>query len=119
MPNLSLCHWSSQLFDLRVPSSTDVPVLLLNQSIYFQLARTSTTLTRLVHAQKCVASSKDSTCDLGRNQQRKALYAATFDSSPKSLFSLKERSSRQILKTMELQALVRKWGVSENELFYG
>ena len=29
VPNLSLCHWSSQLFDL--PSSTDVPVLLLNQ----------------------------------------------------------------------------------------
>ena len=29
--NLPLCHWSSQLFDLRVPSSTDIPVLLLNQ----------------------------------------------------------------------------------------
>ena len=29
--NLPLCHWSSQLFDLHVPSSTDVPVLLLNQ----------------------------------------------------------------------------------------
>ena len=29
--NLLLCHWSSQLFDLRVSSSTDVPVLLLNQ----------------------------------------------------------------------------------------
>ena len=25
--------WSSQLFDLRAPSSTDVPVLLLNQPI--------------------------------------------------------------------------------------
>ena len=32
MLNLSLCHWSSQLFDLRVPSSTDVPALLLNQA---------------------------------------------------------------------------------------
>ena len=31
MRNLLLCHWSSQLFDLRAPSSTDVPVLLLNQ----------------------------------------------------------------------------------------
>ena len=31
VPNLSLCHWSSKLFDLRAPSSTDVPVLLLNQ----------------------------------------------------------------------------------------
>ena len=31
MPNLPLCNWSSQLFDLRAPSSTDVPVLLLNQ----------------------------------------------------------------------------------------
>ena len=31
MPNLSLCHCSSQLFDLGVPSSADVPVLLLNQ----------------------------------------------------------------------------------------
>ena len=26
-----LCHWSRQLFDLRAPSSTDLPVLLLNQ----------------------------------------------------------------------------------------
>ena len=33
VPNLPLCHWSSQLFDLRTPSSTDVPVLLLNQPI--------------------------------------------------------------------------------------
>ena len=31
VPNFSLCHWSSQLFDLRAPSSTDVPFLLLNQ----------------------------------------------------------------------------------------
>ena len=31
VPNLPLCHWLSQLFDLRAPSSTDVPVLLLNQ----------------------------------------------------------------------------------------
>ena len=31
VPNLLLSHWSSQLFDLRAPSSTDVPVLLLNQ----------------------------------------------------------------------------------------
>ena len=31
VPNLPLCHWSGQLFDLRAPSSTDVPVLLLNQ----------------------------------------------------------------------------------------
>ena len=29
--NLLLSHWSSQLFDLRVSSSTDVLVLLLNQ----------------------------------------------------------------------------------------
>ena len=33
MPNLPLCDWSSQLFDLRAPSSTDVPVLLLNQPV--------------------------------------------------------------------------------------
>ena len=32
-PNLPLCHWSSQLFDLRAQSSTDVPILLLNQPI--------------------------------------------------------------------------------------
>ena len=31
MFNLPLCNWSSQLFDLRAPLSTDVPVLLLNQ----------------------------------------------------------------------------------------
>ena len=35
MLNLPLCHWSSQLFDLRAPSSTDVPVLLLNQPITY------------------------------------------------------------------------------------
>ena len=27
----ALCHWSSQLFNLRAPSSTDISVLLLNQ----------------------------------------------------------------------------------------
>ena len=31
MPNLPLCHWSSQSFNLHAPSSTNVPVLLLNQ----------------------------------------------------------------------------------------
>ena len=31
LPNLPLCHWSSQVFNLRTPSSTDVPVLILNQ----------------------------------------------------------------------------------------
>ena len=31
VPNLSLCHWSSRLIDLRAPSSTDVHALLLNQ----------------------------------------------------------------------------------------
>ena len=31
VPNLRLFHWSSHLFNLRTPSSTDVPVLLLNQ----------------------------------------------------------------------------------------
>ena len=31
VPNLPLWHWSSLLFDLRTQSSTDVPVLLLNQ----------------------------------------------------------------------------------------
>ena len=28
-----LCHWSSQLFDLRALSSNDFPVLLLNRPI--------------------------------------------------------------------------------------
>ena len=31
VPNLPLSHWSSQLFDLRAPLSTDVAVLLLSQ----------------------------------------------------------------------------------------
>ena len=31
VPSLPLSHWTSQLFDLRVPSSINVPVLLLNQ----------------------------------------------------------------------------------------
>ena len=33
VPNLPLCYYSSHLFDLRAPSSSDVPVLLLNQPI--------------------------------------------------------------------------------------
>ena len=33
MPNLPLCDWSSQLFNWRAPSLTDVAVLLLNQPI--------------------------------------------------------------------------------------
>ena len=31
--SLTICHWSSQMFDLHAPSSTDVPVLLLNQPV--------------------------------------------------------------------------------------
>ena len=31
VPDLPLCIWSSQLFDLRAPSSSDFPVLLLSQ----------------------------------------------------------------------------------------
>ena len=31
VPNLPLCHLSSQSFDLHALSSTDVPILLLNQ----------------------------------------------------------------------------------------
>ena len=44
--NLLLSYWSNQLFHLRVLSSTDAPVLLLNQPIregeggaYFKLKR--------------------------------------------------------------------------------
>ena len=44
--NLPLSYWSSQLFHLHAPLSTDVPVLLLNQPIgegegdaYFKLKR--------------------------------------------------------------------------------
>ena len=33
VPNLPLCYWSSHLFDLGAPSSSDVPVLFLNQPI--------------------------------------------------------------------------------------
>ena len=33
VPNFPLCYWSSHLFDLGAPSSSDVPVLLLNQPI--------------------------------------------------------------------------------------
>ena len=31
--NFPLSYWSSQLFHLRAPLSTDVPILLLNQSV--------------------------------------------------------------------------------------
>ena len=41
MPNIPLFHWLSQLFDLREPLSTDVPVLLLNQAgTSFELRKT-------------------------------------------------------------------------------
>ena len=39
MSNLPLCHWPSQLFDLGVPLSTDVPVLLLKQPIKNAIAQ--------------------------------------------------------------------------------
>ena len=41
MLNLPLCHWSSQLFDLLAPSSTDVPVLLLKLPIFWFTSFTS------------------------------------------------------------------------------
>ena len=41
MLNLPLCHWSSQLFDLPAPWSTEVPVLLLNQPIFLFTTFTS------------------------------------------------------------------------------
>ena len=58
VPNLSLCHWSSQLFDLRAPSSTDVPVLFLNQpnvwnaqnTIWSRAFGTSITRNPITHA---------------------------------------------------------------------
>ena len=31
VPSLLLCYWSSQLFELHVPSSIDILILLLNQ----------------------------------------------------------------------------------------
>ena len=37
MPNLPVCHWSSQLFNFRAPSSSDVPILLLHQRIIIWL----------------------------------------------------------------------------------
>ena len=36
VPNLALCHCSSELFELRAPPSTDVPVLLQNQPFCYQ-----------------------------------------------------------------------------------
>ena len=46
MLNLLLCHWSSQLFDLHAPLSTDVPVLLLNQP---NIKKTTTTTQWFLH----------------------------------------------------------------------
>ena len=46
VPNLPLCHWSSQLFDLRAPLSTDVPVLLLNLPISVWTAVSSDVIQR-------------------------------------------------------------------------
>ena len=34
-----LCHWSRQLFDLRAPLSTNLPVLLLNQPMMFEVVK--------------------------------------------------------------------------------
>ena len=36
VPNLLLRYWSSQLFGLRMPLSTDIPVLLQNQPIFLK-----------------------------------------------------------------------------------
>ena len=44
VPNLPLCYWSSHLFDLRAPSSSDAPVLLLNQPIVQRLDEQSLVL---------------------------------------------------------------------------
>ena len=55
VPNLPFCHWSSQLFDLRAPSSTDVPVLLLNQpTIAFRVGTESYTVLRERSLRACL-----------------------------------------------------------------
>ena len=46
MLNLLLCHWSKQLSDLRAPSSTHVPVLLLQPSVV--VAKTSYQMLEIV-----------------------------------------------------------------------
>ena len=37
VPNLPLCRWSSQLFDLGASSSSGVPILMLNQPIIYSI----------------------------------------------------------------------------------
>ena len=44
VPNLPLCYWSSHLFDLRAPSSSDALVLLLSQPIVQRLDEQSLVL---------------------------------------------------------------------------
>ena len=60
--NLPLSHWSSQLFYLRATSSTDVPVLLLNQpGVQSSTARFSSHLSNRVCSPLLFAS--DMLCD--------------------------------------------------------
>ena len=54
VPNLPLSHWSSQLSDLRAPSSTDVPVLLLNQRSWLEHKVPSSLILPLVLVGMCV-----------------------------------------------------------------
>ena len=61
MPNLPLFHWSSQLFNLRAPSSTHVPVLLLNQSIISRAYASRVTWSHLVFDGKKEVFSKVTT----------------------------------------------------------
>ena len=82
MPNLPLCHWSSQLFDLHAPSSTDDPVLLLNQPLVLttpHLKRKRRNLMFTFNSLHCAhskpsANGQDDACE-GR-QQRRLMFIA-------------------------------------------
>ena len=55
------CHWSSQQFDLRASSSTDVPVQFLNQPTicYKAVATKAFSCTRLMEGSRGGIASKD------------------------------------------------------------
>jgi len=79
--NLPLCHWSSQLFVLRAPSSTDVPVLLLNQSNNYISARITRPiemkLTFYYDVTKPPRSRQFSTCLSRSTQQKTNLWGSS------------------------------------------
>ena len=79
--NLPLCHWSIQLLDLCAPSSTNVPVLLLNQSNQSELNKQ----VRMKSATRAKKRVQYLVSPLGKQSPTSSLQKEQFSSSNQSL----------------------------------